>query len=362
MDRVFREEIEIDQFDKTQKINFELTSKRYSESEVIFTSNIDGETGAIVITPESPEVVILEAAFASSTSVEGTTINEDGTVTTIYPLEIHMMGENESDFEVTINVDEIGQAIILPVVSTTQIISAIHADNVELITEANEANVTENSSSETTNNTSSEENSEEETDKQSTSEKPEEKPQEQPKEPPKEKEIPEVEAKVVNESLEIVEPPVTEGDEPYDRETIESILMEITDNFSSSNGVVKCGFDEEKNIATDILKSNNYYFDVVPNGDWHIISYAKYKEPVKESYNGTFDENKELATIIVDDIQKLVQQLVLKTEKLSELFTCINLNLETVENFRSIVSNLECNSFDNVSVQGLRDELQRGFV
>ena len=358
MDKVFREEIEIEQFNKTQKINFELTSKRYSDTEVTFTASMDSEIGAIVITPESPEVVIVEAGITSPSALEGTTVIGDETVITIYPLEIHMMGENENDFEVTITVDEIGQAVVLPAMSTTQIISAIHANDVELITEAKQVNISETSSTEIDTNTSSEENSQMKPDNQSAQKNSEE----EPKDDSEEKEIPEVEAKVVNESLEAIEPPIAEGNEPYDRDTIEAILIEITDNFSSPNGAVKCGYDQEKEFATEILKSNNYYFDIVPNGDWHIISYAKYKDTFKESYNGTVDENKELAIAVLEDIQKLVQQLAIKAEKLSELFSYINLNLDNVENFRSIVANLECNSFDNVSIEGLRDDLRRGFL
>lgn len=350
MDNVFQditEEIEVNQIDKTQKINFRLISKQYSDVEITFNPTIDSETGAIIITPENPDVVITDASLATISAIEGTTINEDDTATTIYPLEIHMIGDHEDDFEVVITTDQIGQAVILPAVSTTQIISATHSDNIELITEEIEEESEQEEKDEPT----------EETDKT-----PENNESETPEE-----EIPEVEAKVINESIDPVEPPITEGDEPYSQEKIESILVEVTDNFSSPNGVLKCGYEAETELTIQILNSNNYRTELVNIGDWHLITYTKREDEdtsseIEESYEGTPQENKELASLVLDDVEDLFNQLSTKIDKLFELYTCLNIDIDNLEKFRTTLDNLKVNSFDDVSLSGLRDDLQRGSV
>lgn len=370
MDTVFQtveEAVELSE-DKTIKLVLKLTCGRYNDdgdTPITFNSNIDDEAGAIILAPADPYVSILEASVANASTTDHIENNSDGTITIFYSLDIHMIAEDlEMGYEVAVSVDDIGQAVIIPAMETSQFISAVHSedDQIDLITEETKIEDSDTNTSEPQEDKETEAETTEETSEDA------------------KEEIPDVEARVVNESVEVVESPITEG-EPYDKETIESILAEITDNFSAPNGVVKCGFFEERDLAAEILTANNYYMDIVPNGDWYIISYAKLKEAseqefqtelgdivndseeeLTESKAGTLDENKELAIAVLEDIQKLVSQLALKAEKLSEYYDLLNLNLEKVENFRSIVASLEQNSFDNVSVEGLRDDLQRGFL
>ena len=80
---------------------------------------------------------------------------------------------------------------------------------------------------------------------------------------------------------------IKESDEetPYTKEEVETDLKSITHNFTDKEGDLKCGFEEEKNFAVEILKQ--HYKVVETSGDdrrsgtWYHISFA---EPIiKES-------------------------------------------------------------------------------
>lgn len=76
-----------------------------------------------------------------------------------------------------------------------------------------------------------------------------------------------------------------ESDEetPYTKEEIERDLKSITHNFTDKDGELKCGFEEEKNFAVEILKQ--HYKVVETSGDdrrdgtWYHISFA---EPIEK--------------------------------------------------------------------------------
>lgn len=359
MDNVFKnieEEIELS-IDTTIKIAVQLTSKQFADVETSFKSFIDSTSGAIVISPENPNISIIDAKLITPVVPSESIKDNEGMTITTYPLDIHMICQDPRDAEVTVTVDEIGQAIILPIHETSQFISAARSSEgeIELITEDT---VNDKGSSES--NTESQAKEENET--SSVPDKPDpQKPETVIKD--EEEPLPEVQAKVVKESLEAVDPPITEGEDPYDKETIRSILVEITDNFSTPNGVIKCGFDEEVTFAKEILTENDYYYDIVPNGDWHIISYAKRKEnpsPVQESYEGTFDENRQLAISVLDDIEMLMTQLQLKADKLCEYFEILNFDIEKVTLFKNTIDQLMMNSFDDISLDGLKADLSGG--
>lgn len=70
---------------------------------------------------------------------------------------------------------------------------------------------------------------------------------------------------------------------PYTKEEIEIDLKSITHNFTDKEGELKCGFEEEKNFAVEILKQ--HYKVVETSGDdrrddtWYHISFA---EPIEK--------------------------------------------------------------------------------
>ena len=70
-------------------------------------------------------------------------------------------------------------------------------------------------------------------------------------------------------------------EEPYTKEMIEQDLKSLTKNFTENEGELKCGFEEEKRFALEILKK---HYKVVEasgddrrNGTWYHISYAEPK-------------------------------------------------------------------------------------
>ena len=65
-------------------------------------------------------------------------------------------------------------------------------------------------------------------------------------------------------------------DTPYTKEEIEMDLKSLTNNFTKKEGSLKCGFEEEKISAVEILKK--HYNIVEASGDdrysdfWYVIA------------------------------------------------------------------------------------------
>lgn len=107
-----------------------------------FTSSID-DAGQIILTPTSKDVEFIEANTDGNVDYDipiaeqETTIKQDGNLTTrstSIMLHANMIAENENT-EVSADVDEIGQCVIWPSSKENTFVSATIADSLNLITE-----------------------------------------------------------------------------------------------------------------------------------------------------------------------------------------------------------------------------------
>ena len=111
----------------------------------------------------------------------------------------------------------------------------------------------------------------------------------------KDKEHPQV-IKLINESV-IKESP--EDDGPYSYKELESELAALTNNWTIEKGVLKCGYDEEKDMSLEILSNHDYECDANKDNGWWKIHIRKsnssnYKIKESNSYGSRYtDYNKE---------------------------------------------------------------------
>lgn len=101
-----------------------------------------------------------------------------------------------------------------------------------------------------------------------------------------------------------------DDEEPYDFDAVKYELRQITDNFTDEDGVVKCGFECEKDDSLKILSRYYQNIDVEETNGWYVIKFSGHKKHLFEA---------EDAKEVVAKVKEAVSDFVFASENLAEL-------------------------------------------
>lgn len=303
------EDIEVGLSNRTIDIKVKLIMQTEAEGATFnYSTNID-DVGQIVLTPEDTTT-----SFISITKTEDLIdpIINDNEKTFTIDLTADILYEDDSSDEAMwdIAIDDVGQAVIYPIDREASFLSVSVKDSLNLITEDQD----ENASEEVKDQDQTEENKEDATDVKETSAETEEEPYKRA----------EIKAKVI------------EGVEPsFSYKKIEESLSQITDNFNKEKGILKTTYPSEAILAKHIMEK--YYQDITSSIDenWTVINYENKKALTEDLHPSTneYQEKKELALKLIDEIEEHLQECVDKLDAIERLFEEIGLHYADIPGY-----------------------------
>ena len=122
---------------------------------------------------------------------------------------------------------------------------------------------------------------------------------------------------------------IEEDDTPWNKEQLESEIKSLTQNYTRKKDQFKCGFDEEKDMAIEILERNGYKVNVDKQGGWWYIDINK--KAVEEKLHQR--KNK----IIKEALEQKKERKKLNEDKQSYLLSIIEQTKQSIERDKKMV-------------------------
>ncbi len=330
-----KEDIDVGLGSQTLDMKVKLTmSKDADDASYDYKVDVD-EMGQIVFTPTDTTASFTDIC-ATTADVEEHIVDNKKVFSIDLTANILFEDDNQTDPSWEASIDDVGQAVIYPIVEKASFLTVSVKDSLNLITEEKEDEEVS-----TEEDKSSEEESKEEVKIDPEKEKEEmiqdtvdnvtaevKESVEAPKKSYKKKKTPKVVEPIVEAIIE---------EQPYLFEEALNKVASLTKNFATTKGMIKTGFFTEGLYAKHILKKFYNSVQTSCNEGWTTITYDhKIVNTLTEDLDPTSPEfvtKREICEGVIDDLEESLNEAIEKLDAIERLFKEIGIHYADIEGY-----------------------------